>query len=304
MVNMRSITAASIRKRESDLLRHMLASKKRALMSDHAVGGFAHHQDAKQFSMASRFDHKPNASRMANAMASQHRYGAGTDDCYSTQLSHLNNQELQMMYQSIIDPNRKMSSGGDGGIVPIISDAMSQMNNPCGNFNSVGPSHQQEYNMMSSMHMGNNSSNGTMIDGPTSNYMNSQGGSNSTFDGIGGNGSSGRMNTMNNGYSNASMGINGSCNHSMFPAESNYGNGGSSRSNGNYSVSQQFGNGNSDSRKNMVNGKHNYDSGNYGNFNGTPMNMNMNQQLFNIPSTFSQGGAGSDDMYYAGSHHY
>jgi len=33
MVNMRSITAASIRKRESNLLRHMLASKKRALLS-------------------------------------------------------------------------------------------------------------------------------------------------------------------------------------------------------------------------------------------------------------------------------
>lgn len=304
MVNMRSITAASIRKRESDLLRHMLASKKRALMSDHAVGGFAPHQDAKQFSLGSQFDHKPNASRMANTMASQQRYGAGTDGCYSTQLSHLNNQELQMMYQSIVDPNRKMSSGGDGGIVPIISDAMSQMNNPYGNFNSVGPSHQQEYNMMSSMHMGNNSSNGSMIGGPTSNYMNNQSGSNSTFDGIGGSGSNGRMNTVNNGYSNASMGMNGSYNNSMFPSDSMYGNGGSSRSNGNYNVSQQFGNGNNDSRKNMVNGKHNYDSGNYGNFNGAPMNMNINQQLFSISSASSPGGAGSDDMYYGGPQHY
>ena len=39
MVNMRSITAASIRKRESNLLRHMLASKKRALISYGDGGG-------------------------------------------------------------------------------------------------------------------------------------------------------------------------------------------------------------------------------------------------------------------------
>lgn len=39
MVNMRSITAASIRKRESNLLRHMLASKKRALLSWNDGGG-------------------------------------------------------------------------------------------------------------------------------------------------------------------------------------------------------------------------------------------------------------------------
>jgi len=259
MVNMRSITAASIRKRESDLLRHMLASKKRALLQDRPGGGYmpsahghGHHQDGgataaaasakqQQFNnMAAQFDQKQNASRVANVLASQQRFGGGSgaDGCYSTNLSHLNNQELQMMYQSVIDQSRKSSVGngvgggadvgGGGSINPIISDAVSQMSNmPYGNFNTGGSqhpahahahsTHQQEFNAMTSMQHamggGNNSSSvgcgvgGSSMVGQASNFMNSHSGSqhggvgnNSSFDAVSGNGSNlnANMQRMNN----------------------------------------------------------------------------------------------------------
>eukprot|EP00537_Pseudo-nitzschia_pungens_P011610 CAMPEP_0172382676 /NCGR_PEP_ID=MMETSP1061-20121228/608_1 /TAXON_ID=37318 /ORGANISM="Pseudo-nitzschia pungens, Strain cf. pungens" /LENGTH=471 /DNA_ID=CAMNT_0013110641 /DNA_START=100 /DNA_END=1515 /DNA_ORIENTATION=+ len=309
MVNMRSITAASIRKRESDLLRHMLASKKRSLLSD-PTGGYVSHQDTKQYNMAAQFDQKQNASRVANVLASQQRFGGGSgaaDGCYSTNLSHLNNQELQMMYQSIVDPTRKSGNGADGGIVPIISDAMSQMSNPYSNFGSGGSSHQQDFNAMTSMHMGNNSSgSSSMMAGPTSNFISSQTGNNSSFDSVSGNGTNSRMNNMGNSYGNNGMGFNSAFNNNIFSsADSMYGNN-SSRGGGNFNLSQQFSNSGTNcdignSRKNLMNhgGKHNYDNGNYSNFNNTPMNMNINQQLFNLSSS-TVPGAGSEDLYFSG----
>mmetsp|Transcript_598 Transcript_598/g.1230 ORF Transcript_598/g.1230 Transcript_598/m.1230 type:complete len:507 (+) Transcript_598:33-1553(+) len=309
MVNMRSITAASIRKRESDLLRHMLASKKRSLLSD-PTGGDVSHQDTKQYNMAAQFDQKQNASRVANVLASQQRFGGGSgaaDGCYSTNLSHLNNQELQMMYQSIVDPTRKSGNGADGGIVPIISDAMSQMSNPYSNFGSGGSSHQQDFNAMTSMHMGNNSSgSSSMMAGPTSNFISSQTGNNSSFDSVSGNGTNSRMNNMGNSYGNNGMGFNSAFNNNIFSsADSMYGNN-SSRGGGNFNLSQQFSNSGTNcdignSRKNLMNhgGKHNYDNGNYSNFNNTPMNMNINQQLFNLSSSTAPG-AGSEDLYFSG----
>lgn len=309
MVNMRSITAASIRKRESDLLRHMLASKKRALLTD-PTGTYVPHQDTKQYNMAAQFDQKQNASRVANVLASQQRFGgggSGAEGCYSTNLSHLNNQELQMMYQSIMDPSKRSGNGADGSIVPIISDAMSQMSNPYGNFNTGGSSHQQEFNAMTSMHMGNNSSsNSGMMGGPSSNFISSQNGNNSSFDSVSGNGTSSRMNSMGNSYGNNGMGFNSAFNNNMFSSDSMYGNS-SSRGGGNFNLSQQFGNSGTNcdignSRKNLMNhsGKHSYDNGNYSNFNGAPMNMNINQQLFNLSSSTGPGAGSADDIYFGG----
>lgn len=310
MVNMRSITAASIRKRESDLLRHMLASKKRSLLTD-SSGGYVPHQDTKQFNMAAQFDPKQNASRVANALASQQRFGGGggaAEGCYSTNLSHLTNPELQMMYRSVMDQSRKSSNGTDGSIVPnMISDAMSQMSNPYGNFNAGGSSHQQDFNAMTSMHMGNNSANSpAMMGGPTSNFINSQNGNNANFDTVSGNSGNGRMNNMSNGYvNNGVCGFNGAFGNNVFSSDSMYGNN-NSRGNGNFNLSQQFGNSGTNgdlnnSRKNLMAnhgaGKHNYDNGNYSNFNSTPMNMNINQQLFNLSSSTAPG-TGSDDLHY------
>jgi len=328
MVNMRSITAASIRKRESDLLRHMLASKKRALMSLDGASNAAF-QDNKHLNMLlnnTPFDQKQqNASlaSAANAMASQQRFGGGGG--FSTDLGHLDNHSLQMMYQSLTN---KTVGSGDGGIVPSISDTVSQMNNssPYGNFNGSGSSHPQDFNTMSSMHMSNNSSNhSAMIGGPTSNYMshiNGQNGNNALCETNVSNGGNSRMNNarMNNMNNNARMnnmngsGYNGSLNNNMFPSDAMYGNGSTNnRANGGFNLPQQFNSGgpNSESnstRKNFMNhgGKHNFhangvnhENGNYGNYSNMPMNMNINQHLFNLSTTPGTAG-GSDEMYFGG----
>ena len=318
MVNMRSITAASIRKRESDLLRHMLASKKRALMSLDGASNAAY-QDSKHLNMLlnNNFDQKQqNASlaSAANAMASQQRFGGNG---FSTDLGHLDNHSLQMMYQSLT--NKGMGSS-DGGISPVLSDAVSQMNNssPYNNFNGGVSSHSQDFNpmsTMSSMQMANNSSN--IMGGPTSNYMSHMNGGSGMPDNNGGNG---RMNNMNgarmNGMStNARMngnfnnsGYNGSLNNNMYPSDAMYGNGSTNnRGGGGFNLPQQYNSGGADStnaRKNFMNGgKHNFhpnaaESGSFGNYGNMSMNMNINQHLFNLSTPGTAGGA--DDLYFAG----
>jgi len=314
MVNMRSITAASIRKRESDLLRHMLASKKRALMSWDAASNGAH-QDPKQLNMLlnnTPFDQKQqNASlaTAANAMASQQRFGG--DGCYSTELSHLNNQQLQMLYRNCTGgmPNNAGVSG-DGSIVPIITDAVSQMNNPSpyNNFNVGGSSHPQDFNnAMSSMPMPNNSSNSSsMMGGPTSNYMSHMNGQNGNNSMCETNGSNGRMNNMNN--NNNAAGFNGSFNNNMFSSDGMYGNGSSSNntnrgnnSRNNFNLAQQYNNSgtNGDNNNSISKTPNNHDNSNYNNYNSVPMNMNINQHLFNLSSTSAaQAAAGSDEGYF------
>lgn len=319
MVNMRSITAASIRKRESDLLRHMLASKKRALMSLDGASNAAY-QDSKHLNMLltsnTHFDQKQqNASlaSAANAMASQQRFGGGGGG-FSTDLGHLDNHSLQMMYQSLTNKN---AASGDSGIVPIINDAVSQMSNssPYSNFNGNGSSHPQDFNTMSSMH-NNPSNHPAMMGGPSSNYMshmNGQNGGNALGESNGSNGS--RMNSMSNSarmngnYNNS--GYSGSLNNNMFPSDSMYGNGSTNnRSAGGFNLPQQYNSGgpngeNSGTSKRFMNhgGKHNFhqngashDNGGYSNM---PMNMNINQHLFNLSSTPATAG-GSDDLYFGG----
>ncbi len=281
MVNMRSITAASIRKRESDLLRHMLASKKRALMSLDGASNAAY-QDSKHLNM--------NASRgsAANAMASQQRFGSG----FSTDLGHLDNQSLQMMYQSLTN---KSVGSGENVINPILSDAMSQMNNSSYNFNG-GPSQPQEFN---AMRMLNNASN-PMMAGSTSNYMSHMSGQNGGGGMIEANSGSGSS-RMNNGRVNNSYG-------NMFPSESMYGSA-SNRANGGFSLSQQYNNGGPNentTRKSFMNGKHSFhgngashENGNYGGYSNMPMNMNFNQHFSNLSSSTGTAG-GSEEMYFSG----
>lgn len=295
MVNMRSITAASIRKRESDLLRHMLASKKRALMSLDGASNAAY-QDSKHLNMLlnnTPFDQKQqNASlaSAANTMASQQRFGTG----FSTELGHLDNHSLQMMYQSLTN---KSVSSGESGISPILSDAVSQMNNSSHNFNG-GSSHPQDYN---AMHMSNNSSNGM-----NSNYISHMNGQSGGGGMVEANSSNSRMNSarMNGNY--GSNGYSGSLNNNMFPSDSVYA---SSRGNGGFNLPQQYSNGGPNentTRKNFMNGKHNFhangaghENGNYGNYNNMPMNMNINQHLFNLSATSGTAG-GSEELYYSG----
>ena len=313
MVNMRSITAASIRKRESDLLRHMLASKKRALMTLDGASNAAY-QDSKQLNMLlttnTPFDQKQqNASlaSAANAMASQQRFGGGGGG-FSTDLGHLNNHSLQMMYQSLT--NKNVGS----------NDAVSQMSNssPYSNFNGNGSSHLQDFNTMSSMH-NNHSNHSAMMGGPSSNYMshmNGQNGGNALGESNGSNGS--LMNSMNNSarmngnYNNS--GYSGSLNNNMFPSDSMYGNGSTNnRAAGGFNLPQQYNSGgpngeNSSTSKRFMNhgGKHNFhpngashENGNYSNYSNMPMNMNMNQHLFNLSSTPATAG-GSDELYFGG----
>jgi hypothetical protein len=321
MVNMRSITAASIRKRESDLLRHMLASKKRAMMSLDGASNAAYH-DSKNLNMLltnTPFDQKQQNSSLAsaaNAMASQQRFGGGGG--FSTDLGHLDNHSLQLMYQSLTN---KSVGSGDSGIVPIINDAVSQMSNssPYSNFNGNGSSHPQDFNTMSSMHMSNNPSNhSAMIGGPSSNYMshmNGQNGGNAMVESNGSNGS--RMNSMSNNarvngnYNNT--GYSGSLNNNMFPSDSVYANGSTNnRATGGFNLPQQYNSGpngeNTSTRKNFMNhgGKHNFhpngashENGNYSNYSNMPMNMNINQHLFNLSSTPATAG-GSDELYFGG----
>jgi len=284
MVNMRSITAASIRKRESDLLRHMLQSKKRALLSLDGASNAAY-QDSKHLNMIlnnTPFDQKQQNASLASAatMASQQRYASG----FTTDLGHLDNHSLQMMYQSLT--NKGGSS--ESGISPILSDAM--------NSSSYGSSHQQDFNTMSTMH----SSSSGMMGGTSSSFMSGGGGM------IEANGSaSSRLNSarMNNSY--GSSGYGSSLNNNMFSSNSLYGNG-SATSRG---LSEQFSNGGpseSSARKSFMNGKHNFhangaghDNGSYGGYTNMPMNMNINQHLFNL-SAASGAAGGSDDVYFSG----
>jgi len=305
MVNMRSITAASIRKRESDLLRHMLASKKRALMSLDGASNAAY-QDSKHLNMLlnNNFDQKQQNSSLAsaaNAMASQQRFGGNG---FSTDLGHLDSHSLQMMYQSLTN---KGVGSSEGGINPIISDAVSQMNNSSAyaNFNGNGSSHPQDFNpmsTMSSMQMSNNSSN--LMGGASSSYMNGMpdnNGGNGRMSGMNG----ARMSGMNGNLSN--NGYSGGLNNNIFPSDSMYGNGSTSNRGNGFNLPQQFNNGGGDSisaRKNFMNhgGKHNFhangESGNYGNYNNMPTNMNLNQHLLNLSTPGTAGG--SDELYFAG----
>mmetsp|Transcript_18289 Transcript_18289/g.42098 ORF Transcript_18289/g.42098 Transcript_18289/m.42098 type:complete len:507 (-) Transcript_18289:43-1563(-) len=315
MVNMRSITAASIRKRESDLLRHMLASKKRALMSLDGASNAAY-QDTKHLNMLlnNNFDQKQqNAalSSAANAMNSQQRFGGNG---FPTDLGHLDNHSLQMMYQSLAN---KSVGSGDGGISPILSDAVSQMNNssPYNSINGGAQSHPQDFNPMSSMQMSNNSSN--IMGGPTSNYishMNSgmpENGGNGRMNNMNGarmNGMSAnaRMNGMNGNFNNS--GYNGSLNNNIFPSDSMYGSGSTnSRGGSGFNLPQQYNTGGADStsaRKNFMNGgKHNFhtnaaENGSFGNYGNMSMNMNINQHLFNLSTPGTTGSA--DDLYFGG----
>jgi hypothetical protein len=298
MVNMRSITAASIRKRESDLLRHMLASKKRALMSLDGASNAAY-QDSKHLNMLlnNNFDQKQQNSSLAsaaNAMASQQRFGGNG---FSTDLGHLDSHSLQMMYQSLTN---KGVGSSEGGINPIISDAVSQMNNssPYGNFNGNGSSHPQDFNpmsTMSSMQMSNNSSN--LMGGSTSSYMNGMAENN---------GGNGRMSGMNSARMNGMGGMNGNfnnngysggLNNNIFPSDSMYGNGSSSNRGSGFNLPQQYNNGGDgiSARKNFMNHGEN---SNYGNYNNMPTNMNLNQHLFNLSTPGTAGG--SDELYFAG----
>jgi len=312
MVNMRSITAASIRKRESDLLRHMLASKKRALMSLDGASNAAY-QDSKHLNMLlnNNFDQKQqNASlaSAASAMASQQRFGGNG---FSTDLGHLDSHSLQMMYQSLTN---KSVGSGEGGISPILSDAVSQMNNssPYSNFNGGGSQDFNPKSAMSSMQMSNNSSN--MMGGTTSNYMAHMNGGGGMSDN---NSANGRMNNMNgarmNGMSAGARmnGMNGNFNNNgfnnnMFPSDAMYGNGSTNnRGSAGFNLPQQFNNGgascdSTSARKNFMNhgGKHNFENGNYGNYGNMPMNMNINQHLFNLSTPGTAGG--TDDLYFSG----
>ena len=302
MVNMRSITAASIRKRESDLLRHMLASKKRSLMSLDGASNAAY-KDVKRVNMLfnnTPFDQKQqNASltSAANAMASQQRLGSG----FSTDLGHLDNHSLQIMYQSLTN---KSVGSGESGNNPIFSDAVPQMNSSSYNFNG-GSSNAQDFNAMSSTHMSNNSSNG-MMGGPTSNYIPQMNGHNGGGGMIEVNATCSRSNNARMNSSYGSNGYNGSLNNNMFHSDSMYGSG-STNSRGNAG----FNNGSSENtpRKNFLNGKHNihangagHENGNYGNYTNMPMNMNINQHFFNRSATSGTAG-GPDDLYFSGQQH-
>jgi hypothetical protein len=302
MVNMRSITAASIRKRESDLLRHMLASKKRSLMSLDGASNAAY-KDVKRINMLfnnTPFDQKQQNTSLtsaANAMASQQRLGSG----FSTDLGHLDSHSLQMMYQSLTN---KSVGSGESGNNPILSDAVPQMNSSSYNFNG-GSSNAQDFNAMSSMHMSNNSSNG-MMGGPTSNYMPQMNGHNGGGGMIEVNATCSRSNNARMNSSYGSNGYNGSINNNMFHSDSMYGSG-STNSRGNAG----FNNGSSENttRKNFFNGKHNihangagHENGNYGNYTNMPMNMNINQHFFNRSATSGTAG-GPDDLYFSGQQH-
>jgi len=331
MVNMRSITAASIRKRESDLLRHMLASKKRAMMSLD-VSSNASYQD-KHLNMLlnnTPFDQKQQNTSLAsaaNAMASQQRLGGAG---FATDLGHLDNHSLQMMYQSLTN---KSAGSGDGSIVPIINDAVSQMNNtsPYPNFSGSVSPHAQELNAMN---------HSVMMGGPTSNYMAHMNGQNGSETNVsnGGNGrmnnmnsarinmgNNGRMNNMNSARINMgnngrinnmnanfnNNGYSGSLNNAMFPSDAMYANGSTNnRGNGGFNLPQQYNNGvsngeNANTRKIFINhgGKPNFHSNGanheISNYNNVPMNMNINQHLFNLTATQATAG-GSEETYFGG----
>ena len=204
-----------------------------------------------------------------------------------------------MMYQSLTN---KSVGSGENVINPILSDAMSQMNNSSYNFNG-GPSQPQEFN---AMRMPNNASN-PMIAGSTSNYMSHMSGQNGGGGMIEANSGSGSS-RMNNGRMNSSYGNNGySGNGNMFPSESMYGSA-SNRANAGFSLSQQYSNGPNENttRKNFMNGKHGFhassashENGNYGGYTNMPVNMNINQHLFNLSSSTGTAG-GSDEMYFSG----
>jgi len=171
MVNMRSITAASIRKRESNLLRHMLASKKRALLSWNggnaaaaAVGSQDLKQNERNFLLGNALGQQ-KAAQHQNALAaaaavtagvpvppaSTNRFGAGgglslglggDGAITATDLSHMSNEELQQLYRTC-----SVSAAGGGlpsdmGIGPVVSDALTQVggNLPPQNFGGVMPS--------------------------------------------------------------------------------------------------------------------------------------------------------------------
>lgn len=256
MVNMRSITAASIRKRENDLLRHTLASKKRALMSMDGTNNTAY-QDSKLNMILNnkKFDQKQQNATLPSAATMASRSG------FSTSFSNVDDYSLQMTYESLTN---KGGSSSESDINPILSDAMSQMNN-----SSYGSSHASDFNSMASMH---NSSSGLM-GGASSNYIS----------GI-------------NGMVEANGGHN-SLNYGMF-SDSMYGSG-SNGSRGLVGASD-----NSSLGKSFMNNKHNFhtngavhDNKSFGDYTNMPMKMNINQHLFNLSATSGAAG-GSDDLYY------
>lgn len=233
-------------------------------------------------------------------------------------LGHIENHSLHMMYQSLTNKN-----GPGDGIGPIISDAVSQMNNPShySNFNGSGSSHPQDFNHMSSMsQMQMQNSSSSMMGGAGSNYMshmNGHNGANGMSDSTGG----GRMNNMNggrvNGLSNMNgnfnnNGYSGSLNNNMFSSDAMYGNGSTNnRGSPGFNLPQQYNNGgaseNASMRKSFMNhpSKHsfhthgaNHESGSYGNYSNMPMNLNINQHLFNLSTPGTAGG--SEDLYFAG----
>ena len=284
MVNMRSITAASIRKRESDLLRHMLASKKRAMMSLDGPSNMAM-QDMKLNNMMTPFDYKQQnvSNTPTNALTPQHRLAGEGGFC--TDFSNMNNHQLRMMYQSLTNKGGSV----DSGVGPILSDAMSQLNSSSAysnNFDSNSSSHTQDYNAFMSSMNGQNGGNGLC---ETNN--NSLG--NGRMESLGNNN---RMNNMANNFN----GYNGGLNNNASFSEPIYGNGSTNnRGSNSYNFPQQFNNGGQggdmSSMKGFFNKQSfaaNHDTGNY----SMPMKMNLNQQLFSI-STSSGTTGGSDDMH-------
>lgn len=274
MVNMRSITAASIRQQQEKLIKHLVRAKQQASSLDGAMNGA--YQDSKYRGYAESkhrnlilnstpFDQKQNNASLSSAatMLSLQRYGSLSTGSFSTGLANVDDHSLERMYQSLTNKGSSSESGTNTGL----NDAMSQMNN-----STYGSSHAADFNSMSSMH---NPSNGLM-GGASSNYIS---------------GNSGMIdaNVGNNGYS-------GSLSNGMFSTD--YG------SSGNRGL---VGASDSGLGKSFMSGKHNFhangavhDNGSFGGgYSNLPMNMNINQHLFNLSATSGTSG-GSDDLYYGG----
>ncbi len=276
MVNMRSITAASIRQQQEKLIKHLVRAKQQASSLDGAMNGayqdpkYRGYPESKHRNMilnSTPFDQKQQNSPLSSAatMLSRQRYGSPSNGTFSTGLANVDDHSLERMYQSLTNKG----SSSESGISQSLNDAVSQMNN-----STFGSSRTAEFNSMSTMH---NSSNG-LVGGASSNYLP-------------GNGGLIEANIGSNGYS-GSLTSNG-----MFSTESMYGNGNSSNRG-------LVGTSDSGLGKSFMSGKHNFhangavhDNGSFGGYTNMPMNMNINQHLFNLSATSGTSG-GSDHLYY------
>jgi len=321
MVNMRSITAAAIRKRESELLRRMLATKKRAMISLDATSN-ASYQNNKHlnpllnntsfpepYALFVKRQQDASLASAVTAMSSRPRFGGGG---YSTDVGRLDNHSLQMMYQSLTN---KSAGSGDRGMAPILNEDVSRIMNNTSNYTnfhgSSDSSHDQEFNAMPSMQISNSSSqhSATMGRGPTSNYMSQMNGQNGSVTN-GSNIGNGRMSNMNtlmnsvNGNFNLNNnGYSGSLNNNMFPSDTMYGNGSGNGSNDCFNLLQQYTNCGSNGdggKRNFHSNGANHENNNYGNYTYVARSMNINQHLFDTAPTQGTTGELDESSFFGG----